>query len=333
MTKKGTPQVWILAGQSNMEGVGELSRAPAPDERVTCLTDTGWVKAVEPLHGAGVGPGLAFGLAMAESAGLPIGLIPCAKGATSLDQWSQRGADSLTDRMLEKIRRGGIKPSGMLWYQGESDARDAGLASTYGARMEAWIGVIRNELKAPALPVLLVQLGRYALPSPPEVEAGWGLLREAQRQLALRVPGVFLTSAVDLGLTDIIHLNAVSAIRVGRRLARLASGHEGPRITALEGMSLPRGLGAIRIRCSGVSGVWRPADHMSGFQVFGPDGLPPRDGFVINASPDPEDPQSILVILNRPPDRDMRLAYGMGANPYCNVTDGADMPLCAFLQV
>jgi hypothetical protein len=34
--------------------------------------------------------------------------------------------------------------------------------------------------------------------------------------------------------------------------------------------------------------------------------------------------------LNRPPDAKMQVTYGMGANPYCNVTDENDMPLCAF---
>jgi hypothetical protein len=313
-----------------MAGAGELAGAPAPDDRVLSLTPDGWAKATEPLHGAGVGPGLAFGIALAEATGHQVGLVPCAKGATSLEDWTRRGPDSLYDRMLGAVRRAGTAPAGLLWYQGEADARTSELASSYGTKLEAWISRLRDDLNAPALPILLVQLGRYAMPCDPEVAAGWGMIREAQRQLAGRVPGVRLTSAVDLGLTDIVHLNAMSAIRVGRRLGRLACRLAAPRIAGLEAMSLPRGLGAVRIRCAGVNGGWQPRDHMSGFGVCGEGGQPLGDGFVINAAADREDASAIVVTLNRPPDAKMQVTYGMGANPYCNVTDENDMPLCAF---
>ncbi len=118
---------WVLAGQSNMSGVGELSRALPPDERVRAFTSAGrWETAQEPLHRSwesftpvhqalnrpglppekqnwsdaelaaeevrtrrfGTGLGLAFGKAMADATGRTIGLIPAAHGATSLEQWS-----------------------------------------------------------------------------------------------------------------------------------------------------------------------------------------------------------------------------------------------------
>lgn len=322
--------VWILAGQSNMEGVGELEGAPAADERVLSLSPDGWVQAKEPLHGVGVGPGLAFGLAMAEVTGRRIGLIPCAKGATSLEEWTRRGPDSLYDRMLDQVNRIGGAPAGLLWYQGESDARTLALASNYGERLEAWINRLRGDLRCPALSILLVQIGRYALPCTPETQEGWGRVREAQRQLADRVLGVRLTSAIDLGLTDIIHLDAASAIRVGRRLARLAGGWAAPRLLGLDAASLPRGLGAVRLRFGNVNGGWRPRDHMSGFGVCGKKGEPLSDCFVINAAVDRGDDSVIALTLNRPPDATVRVAYGMGANPYCNVVDGEDLPLCAF---
>ncbi len=43
--------VWVLAGQSNMQGVGDLAGAVPPDERVWNFTRAGhWEIATEPLH-------------------------------------------------------------------------------------------------------------------------------------------------------------------------------------------------------------------------------------------------------------------------------------------
>jgi hypothetical protein len=119
--------VWVLAGQSNMEGVGDLATALPPDERVWCFTSAGqWEVAQEPLHKFwesctpihqalcraglpveqqslsdaelaarqreertwGAGLGIAFGRQMAEALNRPIGLIAAAHGGTSLAQWS-----------------------------------------------------------------------------------------------------------------------------------------------------------------------------------------------------------------------------------------------------
>lgn len=119
--------VWVLAGQSNMEGCGLLCEALPPDERVWSFTTAGhWEVAREPLHRFwesftsvhvdllraalpevadktneemalaeiavrphGAGLGLSFGMAVADATGNPVGLIPAAHGGTSLGQWSQ----------------------------------------------------------------------------------------------------------------------------------------------------------------------------------------------------------------------------------------------------
>lgn len=81
-------QLYILAGQSNMSGRGYITDEfkNEGDSRVFMLDkDNKWVLAKNPLHFdqpsiAGVGPGLAFGIAMAKAARDPkirIGLIPC----------------------------------------------------------------------------------------------------------------------------------------------------------------------------------------------------------------------------------------------------------------
>jgi sialate O-acetylesterase len=119
--------VWVLAGQSNMHGLGLLEGASTPDDRVWCFSSAGkWVVAEEPLHRlwesytpvnqwamrgnlppesrdlsdaelaqqdnqtrqAGAGLGLEFGKSMAEATGRPVGLIPAAHPATALERWN-----------------------------------------------------------------------------------------------------------------------------------------------------------------------------------------------------------------------------------------------------
>src|SRR5687767_12953069 len=91
--------LFLMMGQSNMAGrgaVGEEDRTPQP--RVLVFTaDERWEPAVEPItrdrkSGLGVGPGLAFGKAMAErDPAVTIGLIPCAVGGTPLSRWEKGG--------------------------------------------------------------------------------------------------------------------------------------------------------------------------------------------------------------------------------------------------
>jgi len=38
----------------------------------------------------------------------------------------------------------------------------------------------------------------------------------------------------------------------------------------------------------------------------------------------------VRLLLGAPPDEALRVGYGLGINPYCNVVDEADMPLCTF---
>ncbi|WP_298863292.1 sialate O-acetylesterase, partial [uncultured Gimesia sp.] len=80
--------IYLLMGQSNMAGRGKVVPATnVPHPRVLKLDKKGdWVPATDPLHFdkptiAGVGPGSAFGPAMADAnSEVTIGLIPAAFG-------------------------------------------------------------------------------------------------------------------------------------------------------------------------------------------------------------------------------------------------------------
>ena len=87
-------RLYLLIGQSNMAGRGRVvAEDKTPHPRVFVLDKADeWAPAVDPLHFdkpfAGVGPGLAFGKAMAEAdPEARIGLVPCAAGGSPISVW------------------------------------------------------------------------------------------------------------------------------------------------------------------------------------------------------------------------------------------------------
>lgn len=247
--------VWILAGQSNMEGIGNMLHAPRPHEKVRAfyMRDE-WGIAAEKLHflpeavdrfhngyGAGpdrpsretlekvrsqlvkgVSPGHAFGLEMLRRTGVPQGLIPCAHGGTSMAQWSptlrDQGGASLYGAMMRRFEKLSQSVAGVLWYQGESDA-NADAAAVYTDRMIELVAATRRDMALPKLPWVVVQLGCHACPDGSEA---WNSIQEQQRRLPEVIKHLDVAPAIDLELDDGIHIGGRGQMILGRRLARLA---------------------------------------------------------------------------------------------------------------
>jgi sialate O-acetylesterase len=375
--------VWVLAGQSNMQGCGSLEGTLSPDPRVWSFSSAGcWEIAQEPLHRLwesftpvhqelmrvmlpeadkqisneeyarrertsgqfGAGLGIAFGVAMAHAQDRRIGLIPAAHGGTSLDQWSPAlkplGGRSLYGAMLQRIEKAGGRLRGILWYQGESDAVTMDLGRTYAQRLDAWIAAVRHDTGMPDLPFIAVQIGRVVEPADRVgLWPGWDLVREGLRTLPERVAHTTVTSVIDLPLTDLIHVNTSSLIRLGRRLARLALADKqlGPHVVQMTRCTSPGGLrNAIRVRFTGVVGGWSRTDNIRGFEVRIPDSAYRAPLYGVNAWADRSANAAgndIIVLLNREMGAgdEVKLGYGLGVNPACDLADADDTPLCAFM--
>ena len=378
--------VWLLTGQSNMEGVGLLRDAEPPDPRVWSFSTAGrWQVAEEPLHRLwesytpvhadirraalpeadrnltdrqlaerearertkGAGLGIGFAKAMADHTGRAVGLLPCAHGGVSLDQWSERrkadGGASLYGSMLDRIRRSGSegRVRGLLWYQGESDS-SYHLAATYGQRLARWIAAVRRDLDAPDLPVIVVQIGRLILPGQHPPLTAWDLIRQSLARVPDHVPHAACVTAIDLELSDLVHIDSAGLSRLGRRIARAARAlagetgvSAGPRPGAIAEVPPPSpDVLEFRLDCRGVTGGWTPARHIGGFSVCDQDGRRLADFQLADAMRDPDEPTAIRlrVVGNIAGDRlPLRFAYGLGFDPYCNSVDEADMALPAFL--
>jgi len=241
--------VWILAGQSNMEGVGDMT-APAPPHPLirSFSMRREWRLATDPLHliaespdschaavqcspkngekirrdaVKGVGVGIFFAHEMLErSGGVPQGLICTAHGGTSMQQWSpdrkRLGGESLYASMLTSVRANGQPVAGLLWYQGESDANTAD-AAEYTKRMKQLVAASRRDLHQPRLPWIIVQIARHISTDP---GVAWNSIQEQQRLLPEKISHFETIPAVDLPLDDGIHISAVGYPRLATRMAR-----------------------------------------------------------------------------------------------------------------
>jgi len=348
--------LWVLAGQSNMEGVGDLVDVEPPHPLVHSFQSReAWAPAEEPLHWLGESPrpvhhvlwgqpvptaipprdparakgaglGLTFAKALVEQTGVPVGLIPAAHGGTSMQQWDParkgQGGHSLYGATLERVKAVGGRVAGILWYQGESDANPAD-AAFYEARMTALIQSFRADLGSPDLPFYFVQLGAFVTDPDPSLVAGWNQVRESQRLLLGALPNVGMVSAIDCGLDDGIHIDTAGLKMLGRRLAAVASGYPAP---ALKSAAFEPQNGWLRVSFDHVQGALRSEGRPAGFTLRDAAGseLP----LIYKTALD--GPDALLKITDPALLPGASLWYGWGLAPYCNLTDMAGAAVPAF---
>ena len=214
----------LMIGQSNMAGRGFINEVPMIcNERILMLRNAGWQMMAEPINydrpNAGIGLAGSFAAMWCmEHEGEQIGLIPCAEGGSSLDDWA-------VDKNLFKnavIQAGfAMQDSeliGILWHQGESDSYGGGY-QTYYKKLQVIIESLRKELNAFEVPLIIGRLGDFL------GKNGFGLncteyelVNEQLLKFAREQENSCFVTAE--GLTpnpDGIHMDAVSQRRFGVR--------------------------------------------------------------------------------------------------------------------
>jgi sialate O-acetylesterase len=353
--------LWVLAGQSNMEGVGDLIDVQQPNPKVHSfdLTDT-WLVAKEPLHTLvnavdrvhwgknadkvpvrlegetlarynekrkkGAGLGLPFAVEMLHRTGVPIGLVPCAHGGTSMAQWDpslkDKGGDSLYGGMVRRVRAVGGKVTGVLWYQGESDANPTA-APVFAAKFAALVEAIRSDFGQPDLPFYYVQLGRFI--NNQNINE-WNQIQEAQRLAEPAIPHTGMITAINTSLDDGIHVSTQDHKRLGKQFANLALGKlkRGPRPVSVKvEPGVNPNTSIIRVTYSDVNGRLESDGRINGFSVHSPGG--PALPLIFKSQVDPADGSSVLLFFQGKLPDGAVLHYGYGKDPYCNLHDSADM--------
>jgi UDP-N-acetylenolpyruvoylglucosamine reductase len=155
--------LFLLIGQSNMAGRGPIKEKGQPvGKNVWMLNKSNeWVIAKAPVHfdKAAAGVGLCEEFARCYEKAYPgkeVGLIPCAVGGTSVHKWGPEGAlyKQAVNRAKIAMRNGKIE--GILWHQGESDAKES--VELYKKALQVLMASLRKELEAEKAPIVVGEL-------------------------------------------------------------------------------------------------------------------------------------------------------------------------------
>ena len=236
---QGEMRLFILAGQSNMVGWAPIPEGEKTDPRIYVFgKDYRWRIANHPIEDAfnqvdkvsenrlaGFGPAVDFAFASLErNPEIVIGLIPCAKNSSGIIQWQRDLSDqSLYGSCLKRIRAASPmgKISGILFFQGETDAADPiqnpdppPHSSDWSELFTAFITDFRNDLGEPELPVVFAQIGSTWSP---EAFPNWDVVKEQQAFIQLPMSAMIITD--DLQLQDGLHFTTDSYRIIGRRFA------------------------------------------------------------------------------------------------------------------
>jgi len=166
--------------------------------------------------------GYVFGKELHEHLNVPIGLIDSNKGGSPIETWMSEKALAAAGKKVGKksYYNGNLFPlqkfaiKGVIWYQGESNAKSVASSLAYAKTFKEMIKSWRAEWKQENLPFLYVQLAAWR--GRPSVDTTWPLLRESQDK-ALELPYVGAALAIDKGAIKDIH--PPLKISVSHRLA------------------------------------------------------------------------------------------------------------------
>lgn len=217
----------------------------------------------------------------------------------------------------------GFRLRGLLWYQGENNARDGARgAAEYEDLLTRLITSWRTAWAQPDLPFLLAQLPNFTEPRDP-TGVSWAWFREAQARV-LATPHTGMAVTIDVGEPDQIHPRNKQA--VGYRLALLALADVYQRDVAAHGPAYERQWvqgDAIHLAFKNAEGgLVSKGGQITGFVIAGADRVwHPATARIEGAH---------LVLSSLAVPVPVAARYGWANNPACNLSNRADLPLAPF---
>lgn len=220
---------FVLAGQSNMVGKRcqkdelppELQK-PNPNVLFYKPATKTWVP-IEPgvTEAQGFGPEIAFGAAMAEKLGRPVGIIKHSKGGTNLHaQWDPKQPKSLYGQLTKIVQSAAesrpIEVVGMLWVQGGADAKSEVMSSAYSVNLQQLISQSRTDFGNPNMAFLS---GRIP-PKDTVKKPFWETVRNAQQDLEMENYAWVDCDAITVG-PDNVHYDTPGMVLLGTKQAEI----------------------------------------------------------------------------------------------------------------
>ena len=220
---KSVYDIYLLIGQSNMAGRGEieLQDKDTLDNVVLFKGDANqmWEKAANPLNKYStvrkdlsmqkLGPGYTFARKIAEAnPERKIALVVNARGGTSLSEWMP--GENLYSEAVKRVKAAGVYGviKGIVWHQGESDVSKS---DTYLDNVSIIITSLRRDLGNTALPFVA---GQLAPENAQRIEFNSMIL-----QLPVRMPMTSVVTTEGLTTFDGTHFNSASQRILGERYA------------------------------------------------------------------------------------------------------------------
>lgn len=257
--------LWVLAGQSNMQGYGVITRQYAPNPKIVMLDLTdAWMPAVPPIHriytavapvfkklilqknptlteeawdkivtgakkkpSGGVGLGFFFASSIVGATGHSVGLIPCALGATSMADWDPAGLGQGEQSLYgNMIRRIRMAGGRVKGLIWYQGESDAGPA-TVGKFEAAFLNLVDSIRRDTGVPDLPIIYVQIARICVEKQEGArdWEQVREIQRTVAGLRSNLWVVPAIDLPQDDLIHIGEAGHERLGHRVAEVALTH------------------------------------------------------------------------------------------------------------
>ena len=239
--------VWLLAGQSNMQGLGANYKV-AGNYTNPCIRYYNFQNEYNVAHPSTLhlvqrspnedfktwqgrpelespnfkttGPGYFFAEEMYRRTAVPQGLIPCAIGGSPLFNWQKEqleGVPNFYVYALERFRECGANVRGIFWYQGCSDAME-NVAEHFTDNMIELVNNFRRDFSSPDLPFVQVQIFSCTHDDP-IFNKHWASVREQQRTLCEKIHNLDTVATTDAELDDSIHLSGDYQMKVGKNAA------------------------------------------------------------------------------------------------------------------
>ncbi len=337
--------VWLVSGQSNAAQAAEFSPAiNAQAVHFFIATDSTPQDGGQRWSTSGKISMLAWhlGYELYSRLHVPIGIIVCAVGGTSVEQWKPGPdpdahnagpggglgeAGGLYERWIKPLQPYRIK--GVAWWQGESNSNNC---ATYCEKFCSLVKIWRQDWADSDLPFIWVQLQRINRQGPEywiTIGDARAAIADAQRR-ALSLPHTAMAVTYDVSEGDLhpsLAEKKIIADRVAMAAAALAYGSAAEGSGPLPIKAFRRGRNiVIRFRhgkgLHARENVTTPSQVLCGFQVRAAEGL------FIPAAAQLSGENVLIPIANKKGPFWVRFAWG--PMPVANLYNSAGLPAATF---